>query len=64
MNTISHPGLSGVKRVISRSSLFTLFLTTALPIFLLTEKPHLERRSLLGKALRTNKSQAREMPCV
>jgi hypothetical protein len=50
------------KRVISRSNRFTLFLTTALPIFLLTEKPHLETGSPLLEALNTSRLQAHEPP--
>jgi len=62
IKTISHPGSIAVKRVISRSNRFTLFLTTALPIFLLTEKPHLETGSPLLEALNTSKLQAHEPP--
>jgi len=62
IKTISHPGGREVKRVISRSNRLTLFLTTALPIFLLTEKPHLETGSPLLEALNTSKLQAHEPP--
>ena len=62
IKTISHPGSIAAKRVISRSNRFTLFLTTALPIFLLTAKPHLETGSPLLEALNTNRLQAHEPP--
>ena len=62
IKTISHPGAIAVNLVISRNNLFTLFLTTALPIFLLTEKPHLETGSPLLDALNTNRLQAHEPP--
>jgi len=62
MKTISHPGAMAAKRVISRSNRFTLFLTTAFPIFLLTEKPHLETGSPLLEALNTKRLQAHEPP--
>jgi hypothetical protein len=62
IKTISQPGATAVNLVISRNNLFTLFLTTALPIFLLTEKPHLETGSPLLDALNTNRLQAHEPP--
>ena len=62
MNTISHPGFKGMIRKISRSQRFTLFLVTALPTRLLTEKPYREMVSPLAKALIATKSDARELP--
>jgi len=62
IKTISHPGSIADKRVISRSNRFTLFLTTALPTFLLMENPHLETGSPLLEALRTKMLQAHEPP--
>jgi hypothetical protein len=62
IKTISQPGETAVNLVISRNNLLTLFLTTALPIFLLTEKPHLETGSPLLDALNTNRLQAHEPP--
>ena len=62
IKTISHPGGTAVKRVISRSNRLTLFLTTALPIFLLTEKPHLETGSPFVEALNISWLQAHEPP--
>jgi hypothetical protein len=62
IKTMSHPGGKSAKRVISRNNRLTLFLTTALPIFLLTEKPHLETGSPLPVALNTSKLQAHDPP--
>jgi|PlaIllAssembly_1097288.scaffolds.fasta_scaffold700015_1 hypothetical protein len=61
IKTKSHPGLIVVKRAISLSNRFTLFLTTALPIFLLTESPHLEKESPLLQAFSISKLLTHEL---
>src|SRR4030042_1130174 len=58
----SHPGFIGVRRVISRNKRLTLFLTTAFPTFLPTEKTHRDRRRPLGIALNTTRSLCQELP--
>ena len=62
MKTMSHPGLSGTARRISRRRRFTLFLTTASPTLLLTEIPYRDNISPLGKALITSRSHAHDSP--
>jgi len=64
INIISHPGSTGASRKISRSNRFTLFLVTALPIRLLTEKPYLDKLSPLGNAFITIKLLTHDLPSL
>ena len=64
ISTISHPGLIGVRRTISRKRRLTLFLMTAFPTLLPTEKPHLDKGTPLDNALSTSRLLLQELPLV
>ncbi len=60
--TTSDDDLRGILGEISRSWRFSRFLTTALPTFLLTEKPKRDTGRPLGMARKTSKGDAWELP--
>ena len=64
MNIASQPDFTGFSRTTSRNRRFTLFLTAALPIRLLTRKPNRLQLLPLAKYLMTNNRLAALLPPV
>jgi hypothetical protein len=61
---MSQPVFTGNFLVISRSSRFTWFLTTALPTRRLTVNPNLDKANPLGIALTTTSLPAQDFPSL
>ncbi len=64
MKTMSQPGCILDDRRISLSLRFTVFLTTALPVFRLTAKPYRDRASPLGIAFITARLLTQVFPSL
>ncbi len=62
MNRASHPAFTGVRRTASRSRRFTLFLTAAFPMRLLTRNPNLLQSEPLARYLMTSNRLAALLP--
>jgi len=62
MNNASHPAFMGFSRTASRNRRFTLFLTAALPIRLLTKNPNRLQSKSLARYLITNNRLAALLP--
>jgi len=64
INTASQPGSTGCRRTASRRRRFTLFLTTELPIRLLTKNPNRLQSRSLARNLTTIRRLATLVPSV